>query len=229
MLEEVGVFYRGLVLGVMVSAPVGPIGLLCIRRTIQRGLLVGFTTGLGAACADTMFGAVAAFGVAAILDFMRHYDLYIRVLGGIFLLFGAYHTWHDKPKPPQDITALAKKVVGKVVSHVKEDTLMGSLKAFLSGFAITITNPVTVFAVLAVVATFGTLDSKLDTGTLIAGIFFGACLWWIVLSGGIALVRGHFTEGRIIWINRITAVLLAALAVWAVISGVTGFLQNKTF
>ncbi|MFY9286940.1 MAG: LysE family transporter [Alphaproteobacteria bacterium] len=221
MLEQVDVFYRGLVLGLMVSAPVGPIGLLCIRRTIQKGLIVGLATGLGAAVADTIFGAVAALGISAILDFMHEYNLYIRVLGGGFLLFGAYHTWHDKPKPPpRHLTALAQRVVGMA----QDETLMGSLKAFISGFAITMTNPVTIFAVLAVVATFSNLENTIDTGTLIGGIFFGAALWWVMLSGGIALVRGHFTETRVIWINRITAVILGALGVWAVLSGIKGFI-----
>jgi len=221
LLEEVGVFYRGLVLGVMVSAPVGPIGLLCIRRTIQKGLLIGFATGMGAACADTIFGAVAALGVAAILEFMARYSFYIHIIGGLVLLFGAWHTWHDKPEPPQHLAKLAKKVMGMA----KDETLLGSLKAFISGFAITMTNPVTIFAVLAVVATFGGLQSKVETGTLIGGIFFGATLWWILLSGGIALVRGHFTENRIIFINRITAVALSALALWAITSGILGFIQ----
>ncbi len=225
LFDEIGVFYRGLVLGLMIAAPVGPVGLLCIRRTIQKGLLVGFATGLGAACADTFFGAIAALGVAAILQFMRHYDLFIRVIGGGVLLLGAYHTWHDKPKPPPDLKALAKKVMGMT----KDETLMGSLKAFLSGLAITLTNPVTLFAVLAVVATFGNLRTRLDAGTIIAGMFAGSTLWWVLLSGGIALVRGHFTENRIILINRITAVALAALAVWAIGSGITGFLEHKTF
>jgi threonine/homoserine/homoserine lactone efflux protein len=220
LLEEIGVFYRGLVLGLMIAAPVGPVGLLCIRRTIQTGLLAGFATGLGAACADTIFGAVAALGVAAILDFMRHYDIYIRMIGGAMLLFGAWHTWHDIPKPPADPIELVKKVI----RLTRDDALMGALKAFISGFAITLTNPVTMFAILAVVATFGHMESDLDAYTIIIGIFFGSTLWWVMLSGGIALVRGHFTENRIIIINRITATALAALAVWAIVSGTTGLL-----
>jgi threonine/homoserine/homoserine lactone efflux protein len=100
LFEEIGVLYRGLVLGIMIAAPVGPIGLLCMRRTLQRGFTIGFATGLGAACADTLFGAVAALGVTAILEFMHHYDLYIRMIGGLALLFGAWHAWHDHPTPP---------------------------------------------------------------------------------------------------------------------------------
>ena len=219
MFDEIGVLYRGLVLGLMISAPVGPIGLLCIRRSIQKGLLIGFTTGLGAACADTLFGAVAALGVSAILEFMKQYNLYIRVIGGCFLIVVAWHTWHDKPNPPNALRAFANRVVGMT----KDETLKGSLRSFVSGFAITLTNPVTIFAVLAVVATFGGLQSRVDAGTLILGIFMGCVLWWITLSGGIALVRSHFTETRIIWINRITAILLTMIGFWAILSGLIGF------
>ncbi len=222
MFEEIGVFYRGLVLGLMISAPVGPIGLLCIRRTIQRGLIVGFATGLGAASADTIFATVAALGVSAILEFMKHYDSGIRIIGGGIMLVGAWHAWHDKPEPPPQLLPLAQKVVGMT----KDETLMGSVRAFLSGFAITLTNPVTIVAVLAVIATFGNLQSRVDAGTLIGGVFFGAALWWIMLSGGMALVRCHFNEGRILWINRITAVILAALSLWAILSGVQHFFNG---
>jgi len=215
LLEEIGVFYRGLVLGLMISAPVGPIGLLCIRRTISKGLIVGFATGLGAACADTLFAAVAALGISAIVEFMKHYDAVIRIIGGCIMLAGASHTWHDRPEPPPNLVGLAQKVIGSA----QEESLSGTVKAFLSGVAITLTNPVTIVAVLAVVATFGNLESRFDAGILVAGVFVGASAWWLSLSGSISLVRCHFTESRILMINRITAVLLAALAFWAIISG----------
>ena len=216
MFEQIGVFYRGLVLGLMIAAPVGPVGLLCIRRTIQKGLLIGFATGLGAACADTIFGAVAALGVAAIMDFVHHYDIGIRIFGGAFLVFGAWHTWRDMPQPPaDDPVGLVKKIIGPA----NDQSLFGTVKAFLSAFAITLTNPVTIFAVLAVVATFGRVDSRLDAITTIGGIFVGSTLWWFLLSGGITLVRGHFTDKGIIVVNRITAVILAGLAIWAMVSG----------
>jgi threonine/homoserine/homoserine lactone efflux protein len=110
------------------------------------------------------------------------------------------------------------KLAGKIVNNT-DDSMNGSLKAFISGIAITLTNPLTIFAVLAVIATFGNLDTRLDATILVAGVFFGAAAWWLALSGGISLVRCHFTESRILLINRITAVLLAGLAVWAIISG----------
>jgi threonine/homoserine/homoserine lactone efflux protein len=206
LFDEIGVFYRGLVLGLMIAAPVGPIGLLCIRRTIHKGFLIGFTTGLGAAGADTIFGAVASFSVAAILEFLRHYDHPIRMLGGAFLLLVAYHTWHDPPRqPPQ---------------HKGGAT--GILTAIISGFVITMTNPVTMFAILAVVATFGGLHGDRDAAIIVSGIFAGSTLWWLLLSGGVSTVRAHFTESRVMLINRSTAVVLALLAIWVIVSSVAG-------
>lgn len=223
MFEEIGIFYRGIVLGLMIAAPVGPIGLLCIRRTLQRGLVVGFATGLGAACVDTLFGAVAALGVAAILDFMRHYDMFIRMVGGVALMLGAWHAWHDKPQP----AAEPADILGKVIQIQKEYVWLNALKALVSGFLITLTNPVTLFAVLAVVAGFSHVESHLDAVTLIAGIACGSTLWWLTLSGGVALVRGLFSDARIQFVNRVTAVALAAIALWAIGSGIRLFLQHN--
>ena len=210
MFDEIGVFYRGLVLGLMIAAPVGPIGLLCIRRTIHKGFLIGFTTGLGAAGADTIFGAIASFSVAAILEFLKHYDHPIRFVGGAFLLIVAWHTWHDPPRqPPQNKVSAT-----------------GVLAALISGFVITMTNPVTMFAILAVVATFGGLHGDHDATIIVAGIFCGSTLWWLILSGGVSLVRAHFTESRVMLINRSTAVVLTLLACWVAISSVAGFLGH---
>jgi threonine/homoserine/homoserine lactone efflux protein len=215
LFEEIGVFYRGLVLGLMIAAPVGPIGLLCIRRTLQRGFVIGFATGIGAACADTLFGAVAALGVATILEFMRHYDVYIRMVGGIALAYGAWHAWHDRPVPAAEPADL----VGKVLPIQKDYLILNAIKGLVSGFALTVTNPIMLFAVLAVVASFSHVESHLDAVTVITGIFFGSATWWLTLSGGVTLIRGLFSEKRIIIVNRITAIALGAIAVWAIASG----------
>lgn len=209
MLEEIGTFYRGMVLGVMIAAPVGPVGLLCIRRTIRRGLAMGLATGMGAALADAIFAAIAAFGVAAIIDWIRDYNNYIYFIGGLFLLAVAWHSWWDAPRG---------------LSGNNDATVGTGVRAVISGFVLTISNPVTLFGVLAVVATFGELRSHAEALTLVAGIFLGSLLWWVLLSGGVSLIRDRFTENRVIWINRITAVLLAVLAVWAVVRGSLGYL-----
>jgi threonine/homoserine/homoserine lactone efflux protein len=229
--EHLGVFYRGLLLGLMVAAPVGPIGLMCIRRTLLKGLLVGFTTGLGAACADTIFSIIAVLGVAAVLEFIRKYQEYIHFFGGLFLLAVAFHTWRDVPKAPPNPAGFAHKFINYTKQKVSdtEASWLACLQSFMTGLAITLTNPLTLFAVLAVVATFGGLKKHADAGLLVSGIFAGSTLWWIILSGGIASVRGHFTENRILLVNRITAVILAAIAGWAICNGIREFLKDMPF
>lgn len=210
MFEEIGTLYRGLVLGVMIAAPVGPVGLLCIRRTIRRGLAMGFATGIGAALADAIFSAIAAFGVAAIIDMVRAYNDEIYFFGGLFLLAVAWHSWHDRPKTE--------------TSNANDATVGTGLRAIVSGFALTISNPVTLFGILAVVATFGELRSHAEALILVAGIFLGSTAWWLMLAGGVSLIRDRFTDQRIILVNRITGAALALLALWAVVKGSLGFL-----
>ncbi len=220
MLEEISVFYRGLVLGAVVSAPVGPVGLLCVRRTLQKGMGVGLATGLGAACADTVFGTIAIFGIGAIIDFIHHYASAIRLLGGAVVLISAWHAWHDTPKPPHP-----NEIVEKVLRLSQEKTLKGTVQAGLSGFLITLTNPLALFGTLAVVATFGEITEKLEADVMISGILWGAALWWLALSSGVSLLRRHFTEDRLTTLNRLTAIGLAALAGWAIASGIHGYLK----
>jgi len=224
LFEELGVLYRGIILGVMVAAPVGPVGLLTIRRTIQKGMLIGFATGFGAAFADAFFSAVAAFGVTAIMELIQNHTQPIYILGGAFLLIVAWHTWHDKPRQPppndkdndEEIAMLARLGI-----HLK-----GVAKSMVSSFIITMTNPATIFGILAVIATFGSLHSRREASIIVGGIFIGSSLWWLLLSGGTALVRKHFTENTVIWINRVTAILLAPLALWALATGISGFFIN---
>jgi arginine exporter protein ArgO len=222
LLEEIGVLYRGLLLGLVIAAPVGPIGLLCIRRTLQKGTLIGLATGLGAACADALFGAVAVLGVSAVLGFIHQYEASIRLIGGLIVLATAWHTWFDHPQPAQQPEFVTK--VLDLTSNGKS-TLMGALRAMLSGLIITMTNPLTIFGTLAVVATFGAVTKKLEASVLIGGLFAGSALWWLMLSGSVGFLRHHFTENRIIIVNRITAVGLAALAGWAFLSGFHGYMR----
>jgi threonine/homoserine/homoserine lactone efflux protein len=219
LLEEIGALYRGLVIGLVIAAPVGPVGLLCIRRTLQKGMLVGLATGLGAACADTLFGAISVLGVGAILDFIHHYEATIRIIGGLVVLFTAWHTWNDKPKHPQPID-----IVKRFLNLTHENLLLGTVRAAFSGFVITLTNPLTLFGTLAVVATFGGINEGLESGVMIGGLFAGSALWWLMLSGGVGLVRNHCSDRRILMINRFTAACLGLLAVWAIVSGVRAYL-----
>jgi len=219
LLEEISVFYRGVVLGLVIAAPVGPVGLLCIRRSLQKGMFIGLATGLGAACADGIFGAIAVWGVSAVLAFIHHYESPIRLLGGAIVLFSAWHTWHDRPVPPHPGV-----IIAKFLNLTREKILMETVSAAASGLIITVTNPLTLFGTLAVVATFGGITEGLEADVIVAGIFTGSALWWVLLSGGVSLLRSQCTEKRIMTINHMTAIVLAALAIWAILSGIRGYI-----
>ncbi len=225
MLDEFGVLYRGLILGLVIAAPVGPVGLLCIRRTLQKGVISGMSTGFGSAVCDALFGAIAVLGVSAILGFIHQYEASIRIIGGLIVLATAWHTWFDHPKPPPHQPQFVAKVLVMTEEKPKDNRVMGIIHAALSGFIITLTNPLTLFGTLALVATFGAVTKTLEASVLITGILAGSALWWFLLSGGVGLLRHHFTESRIITVNRVTALCLAALAGWAFISGFHGYMR----
>ncbi len=201
-MDGVMVLGQGFLLGVAIAAPVGPIGLLCIRRTLEYGARIGFATGMGAAVADAIFGAIAAFGLTAVIAFLSGHELFFRFFGGVFLLVVAAKTYRARPVPPPEGTRETKHWFG----------------GFAVGLTLTLTNPVTVLACLALFAGFGlgeALDA-FDALTLVTGVFFGSAAWWLTLSSGVALVRHRFSEDRIILINRYTAVALGVFGVWAV-------------
>jgi len=201
LFEEIGILIRGMVLGVMIAAPVGPIGLLCIRRTVERGLPAGLSTGLGAALADTMFSAVAAFGVTAILEMITGYEMQLKLVGGLFLLGVALHSFLRTPKPP------AQTQVATDLWH-----------AAVSGFGLTISNPITILGIMALVIGFGGSLDGIQAATLVCGIMIGSGIWWGVLCGGVSLIRHHFTVRTVGYINKGTAVALAGFGLWVLAS-----------
>ncbi len=202
LLDDWPALLRGVVLGLVLAAPVGPIGLLCIRRTLERGIFVGIGTGLGAAVADAFYAAVAAFGISAVMSLLYGYDWQIRLFGGVFMIVaGAYGFW--KAVPPKSTTETgAADIIG----------------ATASGLILTLTNPVTIIAILAVVATFGGHPQHLEAGLLVTGVFFGSLLWWLFLCAITRLIRHSLSERTIIRMNQIMALLLLALGLWAVSS-----------
>ncbi len=206
--DEVSTFMRGFVLGVLVAAPVGPVGLLCIKRTLSGGLPAGLLTGLGAAVADTFFGAIAAFGITAALQWFTNVEKEIRIFGGAFLVIMAgfimmKHVHIEKPQP-HSTSKLFRK--------------------FVSGLVITLTNPLTLIGVLAVVAAFSGPMLFMQAATLTGGIFCGSAFWWLFLCGGTHLIRRHLNDNTLTWVNRGTAVLLLVLGGWALYTGIAALM-----
>ncbi|MQP65672.1 lysine transporter LysE [Niveispirillum sp. SYP-B3756] len=197
MLEEMGILWRGVVLGLIIAAPVGPTGLLCIRRSLERGLATGFATGIGAAIADAGFSAIAAFGITAVLDIITGNMLALQIVGGLFLLGVAIHSFLRDPKP---LTAVP--VAGNLPASVA------------TGLLFTVTNPVTILGIGTIVVGFGHTRGPAQDATLVAGIFLGSLLWWAILCGGVTLLRRRVTGNTVHWINIGTGILLAGLGLY---------------
>lgn len=195
---------KGLILGFAIAAPVGPIGLLCIQRTVQFGRLSGLFSGLGAAFADMIYGIIAAFGLTLISEFLFAHQFWLRVVGGAFLIILGIRTM------------LAK-------SHVKDNRVTHKtlITDFVSTFFLTMTNPLTILSYLAIFAGLGLADMRgnyFHAAWLVFGVFLGSALWWLILSEGVTLFREKVSQKVMTWINLIAGAMIAIFGLIAWIS-----------
>ena len=200
MLEPVYYLFIGLVAGLIIVAPIGPIAILCIRRTLSSGRIAGIVSGLGAATADFFYGAVAAFGLAFISSFLLGEMAWLRIIGGLFLIYLGVRTFLSKPA---DKPAQAKY------------SLTG---AYVSTFLLTITNPMTILSFAAAFSGIGSLmeNASLATaGFFSLGIFLGSVVWWLILCSAVDLFRGKLTPPAMAWVNRISGAIIALFGVVA--------------
>ena len=195
---------RGLLIGFSIAAPVGPIGLLCIRRTLADGRVVGLLSGLGAATADALYGAVAGFGLTFVADFLAEQRVWLRLVGGLFLLYLGARTFLAGP------AERAATVRG-----------FGLLGAYASTFALTLTNPTTILSFAAIFAGLGVAGASAgyrSAGLLVLGVLLGSALWWCLLSGGVGFFRDRVTPRALRWVNRLSGTLILAFGVVALLS-----------
>ncbi|RIK44796.1 MAG: lysine transporter LysE [Chloroflexi bacterium] len=195
---------RGMLIGFSIAAPVGPIGVLCIRRTLTGGRLVGFVSGLGAATADAMYGFIAAFGLTTISTFLVDQQTALRLGGGAFLVYLGVRTLRSTPA-----TASARATAS---------SLWG---AYASTVALTITNPTTILSFVAIFAGLGIAERERNyagSSLVVLGVFLGSALWWLILSGATGLMRARLDSGRLVWVNRVSGVIILAFGVLALLS-----------
>jgi threonine/homoserine/homoserine lactone efflux protein len=196
------VFLQGLLLGFSIAAPVGPIGLLCIQRTLARGRLHGFVSGLGAASADSLYGIVAALGLTAMRSFLLGWQFWLQLGGGVFLVCLGGRTLLARP---------ATSARGPA-----DDRGLGA--AYLSILLLTLANPATVLAFFAVFAGLGISPAGTPAAILlVAGVFLGSAAWWLVLSLIAGLLRRHLTDGRMRLVNIIAGSSILALGLWSLV------------
>jgi threonine/homoserine/homoserine lactone efflux protein len=189
-MDATTLFLKGIFVGFIIAAPVGPVGIMCIHRAIAQGKLAGYISGLGAALADTVFGAIAAFGVGFLLGPLVDYSNWLRLGGGILLcLLGLRSLLARKVPPP------ATRDREKLVSD------------FASAFAVTLTNPITIVSFAAIFASIN-IPHVADTprlGVLLCiGVFAGAATWWFLLTLVASLFHGRVAERGVLWITRIS-------------------------
>jgi len=195
---------RGLAIGFAIAAPVGPIGVLCIRRTLAHGRLSGLLSGLGAATADALYGAVAGFGLTAVSHFLIAQQQLLRAAGGAFLIYLGVRTF---------LTSSADK-------EPAPDS-KGLLAAYASTLLLTLANPVTIISFAAVFAGLGIGARAGGYGSaamLVLGVFLGSALWWVVLSTGVGVSRRHFRAAGLRWANRVAGIVLFVFGVAALAS-----------
>lgn len=194
-------FLKGLILGFSIAAPVGPIGLLCIRRSLAQGPLHGFFTGLGAATADALYGLIAGLGLASVSSFLVGQQFWMRLLGGIFLLYLGWQI--GSANAPRESSAQNSSSLEK---------------SYFTALALTITNPTTILSFVAAFAGMGLQPDQNSAVHMVLGVFLGSAFWWILLSTGTGLFRKKLSPAHITWVNRASGFLIAAFGVAALAS-----------
>lgn len=206
---EIGFFFRSLLIGLSIAATFGPMSILCIQRTLQKGYLNGLVSGMGIATADGIYGSVAAFGLTIVSTFLVSQQTWIRLIGGLFLIYLGIRTILSRP--PEQAAAV----------KARAGTFLG---AYTSTLLLTLTNPLTIlsfaaiFAGLGVAGTAGTARSYLTSALVVAGVFCGSALWWCILTASISLLRTKFTPTWMLWLNRISGCIIAAFGIVALVS-----------
>ena len=184
---------RGLVAGFIIAAPVGPVNVLCIQRTLEKGWKPGIVSGLGAALADSLYGGIAGFSISIVIQFLIDEEFWFRLIGGILLVvIGVVYYF----RPPLSIEA------GKNEASTNS--------GFVSAFFLTIANPTTVLSFLTILATLGLGTNRplWRTSLLIVGIFCGSMTWWIILASAANLLRSKFTNRTMGWMNRVAGIAI---------------------
>ena len=197
------IFLKGFIIGISIAAPVGPIGVLCIQRTITYGKLNGLATGLGAASADAVYGFVAAFGLTFISSFLVAQQTWFRLIGGGFLIYLGIRAYFS--------------TTGNATISTSNQNHAG---AYGTTFLLTLSNPMTILSFAAIFSGFGLVDASIHYGSaalMVMGVFLGSASWWLLLSSGTNLLRSRLNE-RLSWINKLSGIVIAAFGVVAIAS-----------
>ncbi len=197
---NIPILIQGLIIGFSVAMPIGPIGILCIRRTLLQGRLIGIITGLGVATADAIYGSIAAFGISFISNFLINNQNILKITGGSFLLF-------------LGIKILSSENSFDDLSKIKKTNIISS---YTSSLFLTLTNPITILLFASIFSWWNIVIDTLSTNEawmLILGIFSGSLLWFTILSLIVGILRSKFVIQHLIWINQLSAIILIGFSI----------------
>jgi threonine/homoserine/homoserine lactone efflux protein len=203
---EWGLFVKGFVIGFSIAAPVGPIGILCIQRTLSGGNIQGLATGMGAATADALYGFIAAFGLTFVSNFLVDQSIWFRIIGGLFLCY-------------LGIRAFLRKFQERTVS-VPNSTI---LSAYGTTFFLTLTNPMTILFFAGIFAGLGIVSESIhyaSAGLMVIGVFSGSGAWWLLLSGATGIFRNKISGGKLALVNKISGFIIVVFGIIAILSAV---------
>ena len=193
----VNLLIKGCGIGVSMAMPVGPIGLLCIRHSLVRGMKYGLAAGMGAAFADAFYGLVAGFGITVITTLLKHYELWLRLVGIAFLWYLAITTFFSKPKEKElDVEA------------------SGLWSIFFSTFFLTLVNPLTIVSFAGLYTGLGVslIENVFETFFITFGIFIGSAFWWLVLCSGVSQLGKRIDFSKSGLLNKISVAIIASFA-----------------
>lgn len=192
---------KGLVIGFCVAAPVGPIGLLCIRNSVTAGFRRGLATGLGAATADTLCGLIAACGLTVVTELLVDHRVAIQTAGGVFLVGLGIHLLRARPN----------------LSAEPAVTKGAHLSAYASTFLLTLANPLTILSFIGIFAGIGVSNQRPDPGAaalVVVGVFLGSVSWWLLLSTTASWLGGKLHPARLRLLNVLAGAAIAGFGVW---------------
>ncbi len=203
---HIALIIKGITIGLIVSAPLGPIGVLCVQRTLNKGFKSGFISGLGAAFADIIYAVIAGFSVTIISDFLLAYQDYFKIIGGLFLLYMAFRIFTTNP--------------GKQIRKLRTQG-NNYYKDFVTSFLLTISNPVTILAFVALFAGASIVEKQGNTFNifvLIFSVFSGAVLWWLTLISIVSIFKNRIRLRSLLRINRFSSILIVLFAILLIVS-----------
>ncbi len=209
LVDYLMVLVYGIAAGLLASIPLGPIGVLCIQRTLSGSRISGFISGLGAATADTVFAALAIFALSWITGFISKYEMWVEALGGLLVIGFGFSLFLQKPK--RSTTIERKRTAGHQIAN------------YISVLFLTLPNPAYFFVFVAIFAAMGIGGADMDTAQnwlTILGVFMGASAWWFLLTWVVSIFRKKFTLRKLLMLNKISGgiiILLGAYAVLAVV------------